>query len=134
LSGPCIQLLHRHHHEVNKITIYCEPEDVRLLVSTTLEDGEIAKLIEQSSAEIDRRVGAQSTTDQAVEKLCALITAYTIKIQRPQSEGLGTRRVEMGVTLELWEKEIERLYRVYHTPIVKASEYASINEDSRFPG
>lgn len=104
------------------------------MVSTTLDDGKIAKLIEQSSAEIDKRIGAQSVSDQVVEKLCAFITAYTIKIQRPQSEALGTRRVEMGVTLELWDREIQRLYRLYHTPIVKASEYASIDEESRFPG
>ena len=115
------------------MTEYCKPSDVRLLVSTTLEDVDISRLIEQSSAEIDKRIGIQSTSDQAVEKLCAFITAYTIKIQRPQSEALGTRRVEMGVTLELWAKEIDRLYRLYKTPIVKASEYASIDEDSRFP-
>jgi len=115
------------------MTEYCEPSDVRLLVSTTLENVDLSRLIEQSSAEIDRRIGVQSTTDQAVEKLCALITAYTIKIQRPQSEALGTRRVEMGVTLELWQKEIERLYRLYKTPIVSATEYASIDEEARFP-
>ncbi len=116
------------------MTEYCKPSDVRLLIFTTLKDVDISRLIEQSSAEIDKRVGAQSTSDQAVEKLCAFITAYTIKIQRPQSESLGTRRVEMGVTLELWRDEIKRLYRLYHTPIVKSSEYASIDEDERFPG
>lgn len=115
------------------MTKYCEPSDVRLLVSTTLENMDIDRLIDQSSAEIDKRIGTQSTSDQAVEKLCAFITAYTIKIQRPQSEALGTRRVEMGVTLELWRDEIERLYRLYHTPIVKATDYASIDENSRFP-
>lgn len=115
------------------MTKYCEPSDVRLLVSTTLENVDIDRLIDQSSAEIDRRIGVQSTSDQAVEKLCAFITAYAIKIQRPQSEVLGTRRVEMGVTLELWDREIQRLYRLYYTPIVKASEYASIDEDERFP-
>lgn len=116
------------------MTRYCSASDVTLLVSTTLEAERIEELIDQSSAEIDKRIGPQSSTDKAIEKLCAFITAYTIKIQRPQSEALGTRRVEMGVTLELWQKEIERLYRLYHTPIVKASEYASIDEDSRFPG
>lgn len=116
------------------MTTYCRPSDVRLLVSTTLEDVDIERFIEQSSAEIENRIGAQSTSDQIVMKLCAFITAYTIRIQRPQSEGIGTRRVEMGNILERWEKEIERLYKLYRgTDIVTASEYASIDEDERFP-
>jgi len=116
------------------MTNYCKASDVKMWVTTTVDDELIEELIEQASAEIDRRVGAQSTSDAAVKKLCALIVAYGMKIQRPQSEALGTRRVEMGVTLELWGKEIERLYRLYHTPIVKSTDYAVIDEDSRFPG
>lgn len=116
------------------MTKYCEPSDVRLLVSTTLENVDIDRLIDQSSAEIDKRIGVQSTSDQAVEKLCAFITAYTIKIQHPQSEAVGERRVDMGVTLELWQAEIERLYRLYKRTVVKASKYQRIDEDLRYPG
>ncbi len=116
------------------MVMYCTAPDVKMWVSTTLDDDLIEELIEQASAEIDKRVGAQSSTDGAIKKLCALIVAYGIRIQRPQSESLGTRRVEMGRTLEHWRDEIERLYRLYHTPIVKSSEYASIDEDERFPG
>lgn len=103
-------------------------------ITTSLNNELIEELINQASAEIDKRVGSQSTSDVVIKKLCALIVAYGMKIQRPQSEALGTRRVEMGITLELWNKEIERLYRLYHTPIVLASEYRSIDEDTRFPG
>ena len=116
------------------MTEYCKPSDVRLLVKTTLEDVDLSRLIEQSSAEIDKRIGVQSTSDQGVEKLCALITAYTIKIQHPQSEALGERSVDMSVTLELWQAEIERLYRLYKRAVVKASKYQRIDEDLRYPG
>ena len=116
------------------MTRYCKSSDVKMWISTTVDDELIEELIDQASAEIDKRVGAQSTSDAAIKKLCALIVAYGMKIQRPQSETLGTRRVEMGNTLELWEKEIERLYKLYRgTAVVTASEYASIDEDERFP-
>jgi len=115
--------------------VYCTANDVRLLVSTTLEDSELEHFIAQASAEIDKRIGAQSTSDQAIEKLCALITAYIIKLQSPQVEALGDLvKIDAGVTLELWRDEIERLYRLYKTPIVKSSEYASIDEEARYPG
>lgn len=116
------------------MTEYCTPSDVRLLIYTTLEDVDISRLIEQSSAEIDKRIGAQSTSDQVVEKLCAFITAYAIKIQRPQSEVLGVRRIDMGKTLDLWTREIERLYKMFKTSSIKSSDYQKINEESRYPG
>jgi len=116
------------------MVVYCTATDVKMWVKTTLDDELIDELIEQASAEIDKRIGVQSTSDKAIKKLCCLIVAYGIKIQHPQSEALGTRRVEMGRTLEHWRDEIDRLYRLYHTPIVKTSKYASIDEDSRFQG
>lgn len=118
------------------MTEYCTPSDVRLLVYTTLEDVDITRLIEQASAEIDKRIGTQSTSDQIVEKLCALITAYTIRIQRPQSEVLGERRINMGRNLDRWLREIERLYKLC-APVrsrVKSTEYQKIDEESRYPG
>lgn len=118
------------------MTEYCTPSDVRLLISTTLEDGDITRLIEQASAEIDKRIGTQSTSDQVVEKLCAFMTAYTLKIQRPQSEALGERRISMGRTLDLWAREIERLFTLC-APVrsrVKSSSYQKIDEDLRYPG
>jgi len=118
------------------MTEYCTPSDVRLLVTTTLEDVDVSRLIDQSSAEIDKRIGAQSTSDQVVEKLCALITAYTIRIQRPQSEVLGERRANMGRNLDRWLKEIERLYKLCSSigSTVKSSDYQKIDEESRYPG
>jgi len=117
------------------MTEYCTPSDVRLLVSTTLENEDISRLIEQSSAEIERRIGTQSTSDQVLEKLCALITAYTIRIQHPQSETLGERRADRGRNLDRWAKEIERLCNMYKSSFkVRSSGYQKIDEDARYPG
>ncbi len=114
---------------------YCTALDVKMWVSTTIDPELLEELIDQVSGEIDKRVGAQSESDSVITKLCALIVAYGIKLQYPQSETLGaTRKIDMGRTLELWDKEIQRLYKLYKTPIIKTSEYASIDEDSRFPG
>jgi len=113
------------------MTEYCKPSDVRLLVSTTLEDVDVSRLIEQSSAEIDKRIGAQSTSDQVVEKICALITAHAIKMVQPSAVTVGMYQ-ETRNPLEAWRVEIERLFKLYRGGMVKASTYQRIDEDMRY--
>lgn len=117
------------------MTRYCKSSDVKMWITTTVDDELIEELINQASAEIDKRIGAQSTSDASVTKLCALIVAYGMKIQRPQSETLGERKVDMGKTLDLWMKEIERLYKLCSTSgsIIKSSAYRVIDENVRYP-
>ncbi len=96
---------------------------MRLIIETSLSDSELEALIEMSDAEIDGRIGAQSPSDNLVKKLSALITAQAVKTRQPQAVSIGEYREETGSVLEVWEREIERIYRLKGTPTIKGSEY-----------
>ena len=112
---------------------YCTASDVRLIVETSLTDTEIASVIEMSDAEIDSRLGSQDSSDKLIKKLSMLLTAHTIKTRQPKSQAIGEYREDAGSVLEVWEKEIERIYRLYQGISVKASEYRLIEEEKRYP-
>jgi len=112
---------------------YCTAADVRAIVLTSLTDGEITGIIETSDAEIDRRIGAQDPSDKLVKKLSMLLTAHTIKTRKPRSQAIGKYREDTGDVLEVWEREIERIYRLYKNVSVKSSEYGHIKETKRYP-
>jgi len=113
--------------------VYCEPGDVRTVVNTTLTDDQIAGIILMSDAEIDRRIGVQSATDRLIRKLSTLLTAHTIKTRQPQSQAIGEYREDAGDVLQVWERENERIFRIYRGFTVSASEYRHIDEDTRYP-
>jgi len=112
---------------------YCTASDVRQIIHTSLSDTDIASIIETSDAVIDKRIGAQSSSDKAVKKLSMLITAGTIKARQPRSVAAGEYREDSGDILEVWAEEIEGLFRLYGSPTFKASEYRHIDEDERYP-
>jgi hypothetical protein len=87
---------------------YSTPADVRALVATELTDDQLTDLIEASDAEIDKRVGAQSSTDPLARKLSSLLTARTIRASQPGGSAVGEYREEEG---EGWDGEIEAAYR-----------------------
>ena len=105
---------------------YCTAADVRLIVSTSLTDTEISGIIEMSDAEVDRRIGVQSSSDKLIKKLSMLLMAHSIKTRQSKSLANGEYREDAGNVLEVWEREIERIYRLYGVPRVKASEYEEI--------
>lgn len=110
---------------------YCTAADVRTIVDTPLADGEISDLIETSDAEIDRWIGVQSGFDKLVKKLSMLLTAHAIRSSQSQTQAVGEYREDAGDILEVWEREIERIYRLYRVSRVKASEYEEISESER---
>jgi hypothetical protein len=112
---------------------YCTASDVRLIIHTSLSDSDIASIIDTSDAQIDRRIGAQSPSDNAVKKLSMLITAKIIKARQPRSVAAGEYREDSGDVMEVWAGEIEGLFRLYGSPKFKASEYRHIDEDERYP-
>jgi len=112
---------------------YCVSSDVRLIVNTTLTDVEITGIIEMSDAEIDARIGTQTSGNKLIKKLSMLLTAHTIKTRQPQSQAIGEYREDAGDVLEVWEREIERIYRLYKGVSVKATEHRHINESKRYP-
>jgi len=112
---------------------YCTAADVRRIIHTSLTDSDITSIIEMSDAQIDKRLGAQSSSDKVVKKLSMLLTAETIKARQPRSVAAGEYREDSGDVLEVWTQEVEGLYRLYSSPSVKASEYRHIDEDERYP-
>ncbi len=112
---------------------YCVSSDVRLIVNTTLTDVEITGIIEMSDAEIDARIGTQTSGDKLIKKLSMLLTAHTIKTRQPQSQAIGEYSEDAGDVLEVWEREIERIYRLYKGVSVKATEHRYIDESKRYP-
>lgn len=112
---------------------YCTASDVRLIVQTDLTDAQIAGIVEMSDAEIDSRIGAQSTPGELVKKLSVLLTAHAIKTRQPQTLAIGEYREDAGDVLGVWEREIERIYKLHETVSVKASDYAHIDDDKRYP-
>ena len=113
---------------------YCTAADVRAMVDTALTDGEIAGIIETSDAEIDRRIGVQSSSDKLVKKLSMLVTARAIRARQPQTQVIGEYREDAGDALRVWEREIERIFRLYQVSSVIASEYKKIDESERYFG
>jgi len=102
-------------------------------VNTTLTDLDITSIIEMSDAEIDHRIGAQDVSDKLIKKLSMLLTAHTIKTRQPKSQAIGEYREDAGNVLEVWDQEIERIYRLYKGVSVKGSEYRHIDESKRYP-
>jgi hypothetical protein len=106
---------------------------VRLVVETSLTDTEISGVIEMSDAEIDSRLGSQDSSDKLIKKLSLVLTAHSIKTRQPRSVAIGEYREDAGDVLEVWEREIERIYRLYRNVKVKASDYRHIEEGKRYP-
>ena len=112
---------------------YCTASDVRLIVETSLTDTEISGVIEMSDAEIDSRLGSQDSSDKLIKKLSMLLTAHAIKTRQPKSQIIGEYREDAGNVLEVWEREIERIYRLYKGLSIKATDYRHIEEEKRYP-
>jgi hypothetical protein len=111
---------------------YCTAADVRAMVDTALTDGEITGIIETSDAEIDRRIGVQSSSDKLVKKLSMLVTALAIRARQPQTQVIGEYREDAGDDLRVWEREIERIFILFQVLSVKGSEYKNIDESERY--
>ena len=112
---------------------YCTASDVRMVVDTSLTDVQLTGMIETSDAEIDRRIGSQDASDKLVKKLSMLLTAHAVKTRQPKALAVGEYREDSGNVLEVWEKEIERVFRLYKGVLVKATEYSHVDEESRYP-
>ena len=112
---------------------YCTASDVRLIVSTSLTDAEISAIIAMSDAEINRKLGSQDASDELIRKLSMLLTAHSIKTRQPRSVAVGEYREDAGNVSEVWEMEIERIYKLYRSVSVKSSDYRVIEEGKRYP-
>jgi len=67
---------------------YCNPEDVRRYISSTLTEEDLENHIADTDAWIDNKFGAQTATN-FMRRLSAMKTAHTIWIMNPQSISMG---------------------------------------------
>jgi len=107
---------------------YSEPSDVRRLIETALSDDEIAEIIELCDAEIDRRIGPQNPSDPLIRRLSSLLAARTIKLREPKARAIGEYREESGDVLDIWGREIERIYRLYEAFKFSSTSYRYMEE------
>ena len=112
---------------------YSTAADIRRIIHTGLTDTDIASIIEISDAQIDSRLGTQSSTDKVIKKLSMLLTARTIKQRQPNSVAVGEYKETQGDLIDIWSREINELYRLYEPPIMASSDYQHIDEDERYP-
>ena len=112
---------------------YCTPSDVRTIINAVLTDDQINDIIETSDAEIDKRIGPQGASDKLIKKLSMLLTAHTVKTRQPQSQAIGDYREDAGDIIEVWEREVDRIYKLYKTIVINPSKYEHINESKRYP-
>lgn len=103
---------------------YSTPTDIRAIIHTTLTDTEITELITQSDAEIDKRIGEQSS-DPLITKLSALITARTIKHRQPSSTTIGEYSQTKSDDLTA---EINSIFKLYQPSHIKPSSYQAKEE------
>lgn len=115
------------------MTDYCSVTDVTWYIGAGgLTDAQITSQITMQSAIIDKRLGSQSTSDEVVKNLCALMTAREIARKRPDEiQLLGTSQ-NWESTMRDWDQRIRELSKMYKTPKVKPSAYQVIDEDDRF--
>lgn len=117
------------------MTRYCEPSDVRLLIETTLEDGDMDKLIQQSDSDLDDLLGSYTMSSDLKKRCSSLLTAIAIADRQPKSYSVGTARISHGERVKRWRAKVDELVtRATQGRLkVKSSEYQKIDEDSRYP-
>ena len=112
---------------------YCVWTDVTDIISTTLDETAIAAIIEESDAEIDLRIGAQTAGNKVIKKLSKLMTAIQIKTRQPTSMGAGEYR-EKHNPVPVWMSEVDRIFKFAGSSDGKlaATPYEHIDEDNRY--
>jgi len=62
-----------------------------------------------------------------------LLTAITVKTRDPDAQTIGDYKESWTNVYQVWEREIERIYSMYKSVSMKASEYMHIDESKRYP-
>lgn len=112
---------------------YCDYEDVRRIINCPqLENADITDMILASDAEINKRIGTQTAGDELIKKLSYLLTAQTIKGRYPDAITIGQYTEQWENIQEVWDKEIEKIYRLYKSVRITSTGYQVIDEDDRY--
>ena len=111
---------------------YSTATDVRKIIQTSLTDSEITDIIETTDAQINKRIGTQSTSDKVIKKLSILMTAITIKGRQPETVLIGEYKESHGNSIKTWQREVADIYRLYDPLMMASSSYNFIEEEKRY--
>lgn len=98
---------------------YSLPSDVRLIIKTELSDSDVQKIIDWNDALIDKKLGAQSTSDEVIKKLSVLLTAIDVKTRDPDSFALGEYRIITTGVNRVWQREVREILHLYGTRFLR---------------
>ena len=87
---------------------------MRAIVDTHILDDAITELVEESDWLIDMRITSGSLGPIGYRKLSRAMTAFTIMLRYPSSQGLGEYSHDWGDVLKLLKDEIDSLFSVAH--------------------
>lgn len=95
--------------------VYSTAADVKRVINTSLPDADITELIVETDAWIDKRLGAQSTSDKLIRRLSVLKTAMIIRSRDPQSFAIGEYSESAGTftVQQVWKQEIDEIINLY---------------------
>lgn len=112
---------------------YCAWTDITDIISTTLDQTAIEGIIEESDAEIDLRIGAQTAGNKVIKKLSKLMTAIQVKTEQPTAMAAGEYR-ETHNPVPVWQAEVERIFMFAKSSSGKVvgTPYEHIDEDNRY--
>lgn len=117
--------------------MYCEPEDVKLIIETSLTPDEIGRLIYQADKDLDNMLGSSTMDDELKKRCSSLLTAIMIADKQPKDYTTGSTRISHGEgRIKRWKAKVDELVAratSSRRSVVKSSAYQVINEDRRYP-
>lgn len=103
------------------MTNYADINDVRnspnvttILKLADYANEEIQRIIEEASAEIDGKIGSQSSTDKRIRKLCKLMVWVEIGSGLPTARAEGEIRESLLGMTSQWKTEIREILNDYN--------------------
>lgn len=114
---------------------YCDSDDVKMIISTSLADASITELVAIADADIDDKLGGATLSTALLKKCSMMLTAAMIAEGNPKNYTVGEAKVDMGNRAKSWRAEAELTISRAKATIrttVKSSSYEHIDEDARY--
>ena len=115
---------------------YCEVDDVRSVVNTSLTPEQIGNLITRADALVDQKLGGYTLTDELKGLVSMLLTATIVSIRDPRSYAVGIAKVQYGNQIAGWSSIVDEIIKgaraTRASGKIVSSAYQKINEDARY--
>lgn len=111
--------------------VYSTPDEVKLIIETSMSDDDITLLIVLADDEVDGMGGA-ALSDVDKQKCSMYLTAIMIAEKQPSSYSVGTVRINMRDRTARWLQRVKDIIDENRTIPIKSSTYEKIDEDARY--